>query len=542
MDQSEDRRITRRDALRVAGGAALTAGALAACGGSSGTTSPTGTTTTGATTTGAAATTGKRGGTLHHAVIGSTADVVDAHIGTANTGTSAQYAFQMYDGLTQFDHNYIPQLSMAESFEIAPDARSWTVRLKPGLEFHNGKSVTADDVIFSIQRIINPKNGASDAVQLASIDPKGLKKLDNLTVKINCLYPDVSLFDGFAKYASGIVPVGYDPKNPIGSGPFKYVSFSPLQRMVTTRFDNFWRKDANGVQLPYLDGVTFVAFTDQTAIGNALASSAVDSGAGLAPAQYDLAKANPNMNTLVPQGYGYTTITMRVDKDPFTDVRVRQAMKLMLDRQQFVNEVYAGKAKIANDIPAGQDPLYASNIPQTPQDIEKAKSLLKAAGHSALTATMIAYPETAYIEPQAQVFAQQARAIGANISVQQLDPSTFYAKDFLSTTLSLDFYFTATMWEALDYEFNTLKAPDNETHWSPPDFVNQIKKARGTIDLTKRKEVAAEFQQFMKVNDGVVITAFEGYPCALSKTFTGMVNDIANIGLNGSHLYTISLA
>ncbi len=535
--QPEDRGITRRDALRtslVAGGAVMSAGALAACGGSSSPSTTSGTTT--------AAATGKRGGNIRLAVIGSTDDTIDAHIGTANTGTSAQYAFQMYDGLTQFDHDYTPQLSMAESFEIAPDAMSWTVRLKSGLEFHNGQSVTADDVIFSILRIINPKNGASDAVQLASIDPKGLKKIDNLTVKINCLYPDVSLFDGFAKYASGIVPVGYNPKAPVGSGPFKFVSFSPLQRTVFTRFDNFWRTDASGQHLPYLDGVTYIAFTDQTAIGDAIASSAVDGAAGMAPAQYQLAQANPNMNTLVPQGYGYTTITMRADQGPFKDVRVRQAMKMMLDRSQFIKEVYAGHAQVANDIPSYQDPLYDHSLPQSQQDIEQAKSLLKAAGASNLAATFIAYPETAYIEPQAQVFAQQAKAVGATITVNQVDPSTFYAKDFLSVDLSADFYFTATMWEALDYEFNTLKAPYNETHWSPPEFVAMIKKARGTIDLTQRKQNAADFQEYMKTNSGVIITAFEGYPCCLSKTYTGLVNDVANIGLNGSHLYTISLA
>ncbi len=535
MDLPGDGKIRRREAL-VAGGAVLTAGALAACGGSSSPSSST------AASTSNAPGTGKYGGILHSAVLGSTDDVIDAHIGTANTDTSAQYAFQMYDGLTQFDHQYTPQLSMAEEFTMAPDAMSWTVRLKQGLEFHNGKTVDADDVIFSLQRIINPKNGASDAVQLAAIDPNGFKKLDSRTVQINLLRPDVSIFDGCAKYASGIVPVGYDPKHPIGSGPFKFVSFNPVVETVFTRFDNFWRTDSAGKRLPYLDGVTFVAFTDQTAIGNAIASTAVDCASGLAPAQLAVAQSNPNMSVLVPQGFGYTTITMRCDQGPFKDNRIRQAMKLMLDRSQFIKEVYAGHALIANDVPAYQDPLYDHSIPQIQQDIEQAKSLLKAAGQPNFTATAISYPETAYIAPQLQVFAQQAKAIGATINIQNVDSSTFYAKDFLAVDLSADFYFTATMWEALDYEFNTLKAPYNETHWSPPYFVDLIRTGRGTVDVTKRKQIATEWQQYMKANDGVIITAFEGFPCCLNKKFTGLVNDVANIGINGSHLYTISLA
>ena len=137
------------------------------------------------------------------------------------------------------------------------------------------------------------------------------------------------------------------------------------------------------------------------------------------------------------------------------------------------------------------------------------------------------------------MFAQQAKAVGANITVNQIDPSTFYAKDFLSVDLSADFYFTATMWEAIDYEF-AKGAPYNETHYDDPTFSALVKEARGTIDLTKRKEIAGRFQQRMKEQSGVIIAAFEGYPCCLTKSFTGMVNDLANIGLNGSHLYTIS--
>jgi peptide/nickel transport system substrate-binding protein len=541
MDQPDDRGITRREALRgslAAGGAVLTAGALAACGGSSSNSSPSTSAATGAS---APAGGGKPGGTLQLGLIGSTADTLDAHIATASTGASPQYALQLYDGLTQFDHTYTAQLSMAEEFTPAADAMSWTARLKDGLEFHNGKTVTADDLIFSIQRIINPKNGASDEAQLASIDPKGMKKLDNRTVKINLLYPDVTLFSGFAKYASGIVPVGYDPKNPVGSGAFKFVSFNPLQRVEFAKFPNFWRKDASGTQLPYLDNLTWIAFTDLTAIGNALASNAIEGAAGIAPTQLQLAQANSNLRTMTAQSYAWDVITMRVDTGPFKDVRVRQAMKLMVDRPQFIKEVYSGQGMIGNDIPSYQDPLYDHSIPQRTQDLEQAKSLLKAAGASNLTATIYTRGDEFALIPSAQVFAQQAKAVGANITVQQIDVGTYYTKYYAKEPLSQDYFFTAVIWEAIDYAWMP-GAPYNETHWTDPATTNLIKQARGTLDFTKRKEIMAQAEHNMWSEGGWLLWGYQAYNNTLSNKFNGMVLDHAGLGINGSHLYTISQA
>lgn len=534
MANPEDRGLTRREGLRasLAAGAVLTAGGLAACGGSSSPSTGTGTSTGTSTSAG----TPKKGGTLQLGLLGSTADTLDAHIGTASTGASPQYALQLYDGLTQFDHDFVPHLSMAEEFTVAPDAMSWTARLKQGLEFHNGKTVTADDLIFSIQRIINPKNGASDFAQLQSIDPKGLKKLDNRTVKMNLLYPDVSLYTAFAKYASGIVPVGYDPKNPVGSGAFKFVSFNPTQRVEFARNPNFWRTGT-----PYLDNLTWIAFSDQTALGNALASNAIDGAAGLAPTQLQLAKSNPNLNTLLQQSGAWDTITMRVDIPQFKDVRVRQAMKLMVDREQFISQVYGGNGKVGNDLPSFQDPLYDHSIPQRTQDLEQAKSLLKAAGAQNLKATIVTRDDSPFLVPSAQVFAQQAKAVGANIQVQQLDPGTYYSKVYAKPPLSQDYFFTAVIWQAIAYAWLP-GAPYNETHWTDPATTKLIKTARGTTDFSKRKELMAQAQKNMWSEGGWLLWGFTGYATALSNKFTGMVKDLAGLGINGSHLYTISQA
>lgn len=247
------------------------------------------------------------------------------------------------------------------------------------------------------------------------------------------------------------------------------------------------------------------------------------------------------MNTLKQQSGAWDLVTMRVDTGQFKDVRVRRAMKLMVDRNQFVNQVYSGNGIVGNDIPSIQDPLYDHRIPQYTQDLEQAKSLLKAAGMSNLTATIVTRDDTASLVPAAQVFAQQAKAVGANVTVNQVDPGTFYSKMYGKPPLAQDYYFTGTMWEAIDYAWLP-NAPYNTTRWADPTTTKLIKQARGTLDFPKRKEIMSQVEMNMHNDGGWILWGFKGYLTALSKKFTGMVPDKAGLGINGSHLYTISQA
>ena len=122
---------------------------------------------------------------------------------------------------------------VAESIEpVGSKPNAWTVRIKDGIEFHNGKTVTADDVIFSLKRITDPKDPKVGNSSISYIDRDNLKKIDERTVRIPLKLTNAAFPDDLGQYFNAIVPTDYDPKKPVGTGPFKYQSFTPGQRSV----------------------------------------------------------------------------------------------------------------------------------------------------------------------------------------------------------------------------------------------------------------------------------------------------------------------
>src|SRR3954466_14427878 len=233
--------MTRRDALRkaIAGGAVLsTSGLLAACGGSSGGGSSSGST---GWSSARAPVKLRTGGVLRVGATGGGAkDTIDAHDPT--TDPDIMRVWNLYASLAVRTPDFTKrQMLLAESIEPGSTPDTWTVRLKPGITFHNGKTVTADDVIFSLRRITDPKNPRVGNASISYIDRKNLKKIDDRTVRIPLQFPNANFPDDLGQYFNAIVPTDYDPKNPVGTGPFKYQSFTPGQRSVFTKNPNYWQ-------------------------------------------------------------------------------------------------------------------------------------------------------------------------------------------------------------------------------------------------------------------------------------------------------------
>jgi peptide/nickel transport system substrate-binding protein len=506
----EDWAITRRDALRgaLAGGVALGAGGVLAACGSEAVDVPT--RNFGATSLENV----RRGGTLRVGVAGGGADdSIDAHV--LATVPDISRAFQLYEALAGRDTNSDFELVLAESIEPEKKAQAWTIRLRDGITFHNGKPVTADDVLFSLRRIIDPKDPKTGAASIGYVDTGRSRKLDKRTVRIELKFPNVGFPDDLGQYFNSIVPTDYDPKKPVGTGPFMYESFTPGQRSVFKRYPDYWREG-----LPRVDEVVIIDFPDDTPRLNALLSGQVDAITNLPPGQIAQVKSNDQFKVLISETGGWQPFTMRVDKAPFKDVRVRQAIRLLVDREQMIAQVLSGQGRVANDLYSPYDPAYNSELPQRRQDLDKAKSLLRQAGQSDLRVELVTSPVFQGIVEAAQVIAEQAKGAGVTINVRKVDPGTFYGDNYLQWTFAQDFWATRTYLSQVA-QGSLPDSPFNETHWKDPEFLDLIGQARAELNDAKRTELLKEAQRIEWERGGLIIWSFSNQVDAYSDTVGG---------------------
>ena len=510
-----DDAVTRRQVLRGAlgGGVVLAAGGvLGACGGDGdqqggggGGTPAKGTEKL------------RAGGTLRVGATGGGAkDTIDAHRPTADP--DIMRVWNLYESLAVRTPDFSElEMLLAESIEAGKTPKVWTVRLKPDLTFHNGKPVTADDVIFSIRRIIDPKDPKVGAASIGYIDEKGLKKLDDRTVRIPLEFANSAFPDDIGQYFNSIVPTDYDPKNPVGTGPFKYKSFTPGQRSVFTKYPDYWETGK-----PFVDELVIIDFPLDTARVNALLGGQVEAIDNLPAAQLSSVKANQNLRVLASKTGAWQPFTMRVDASPFDDVRVRQAFRLIVDRKQMVQQVLSGEGRVANDLYAPYDPVFASDLPQREQDLEKAKALLKQAGRENLTVELVTAPVFQGIVEAAQVFVQQAKGAGVNVKLRKVDSGTFYGDNYLKWTFAQDFWATRVYLTQVA-QGDLPNSPFNETHWKEPRFVDLIQQARAELDDNKRKDILHEAQEMQYDQGGYIIQYFSNIIDAHSAKVGGFV-------------------
>jgi peptide/nickel transport system substrate-binding protein len=408
---------------------------------------------------------------------------------------------QLYNSPVEFDLDAKLRMSIAE--EITPNntATEWTMRMRSDVEFHNGKTLGADDVIFSFQRIMNPKSPKPGAAQLSLLDYKNLKKLDKRTVRFPFKSPFSPFVQLLADYYYFVVPVGYNPKSPIGTGPFKYKSFTPGQQSVFTKNQHYWESG-----LPYLDEVVISDFSDESSQVNALISGQVDAVDSLSAASIKTVQ-NGGQKIVISDTGSYTPITMRVDVPPFNDVRVRQALRYSIDREQMLKLVFGGYGKVGNDLFSVYDPDYDHGIPQRAQDVDKAKSLLRSAGQQSLRVQITSSAIAAGVTECAQVFAEQAKSAGITIAIQPTTASDMFGPNYLKWAFAFD------TWPAIYFLTNCGEgqvpgAPYNESHFDNPRFNKLYQEALSTINPHKQRDIIHEMQLIYWNEGGYIIPYF----------------------------------
>jgi peptide/nickel transport system substrate-binding protein len=509
--------LSRRQLFAGAAGLAATGGLAAACGKSS---SP-------GSSTGDTPLKPKRGGDFRLGVTGGgSKDIFDGQ----NIITKPDQARLMsaFETLLAFDDNYqLTTEGLAESY-TQDSAVQFTINLRRGVEFQNGKTMTAEDVIYSLQRIATKANGLTGYAATATMDVAGIKALGKYMVRIPLKTPDSTIPQTLASYTFGIVPAGYQgyPHPQIGTGAYKLKSFTPGQQSVSERNPNYWRSGQ-----PYFDTVTIIDFNDSTSQVNALLGGQIDAMTDLPASQVKVVQAR-SLGALVSKTGGWLPLCMAIDMPPFDDVRVRQAMRLIVDRPGMIEQVLSGYGSVGNDLYAPFDPGYDHSIPQRTQDIQQAKTLLKAAGHANLSVDLHTTNGAAGMVEVATVFQTQAQAAGVKVNV--INDPNYYGNQYLKLPFSIDFWGTRGYLNQVQ-QGSLPTSPYNETHWPPKsgtgaNFQSLYQQALAATDQAKRTQIEYEMQRIEYDTGGYIIPFFndliDGYSARVKglRPNTGTLN------------------
>ena len=505
MDRSEDfdvrlsrRRLLERGALAGAG-LILVPSVLAACGGGSSGGGATGALSTAAnteTTSGTPA----AGGVFRAAVsdAGPT-ETLDPH---AIASVVDQYrAFNLYDRLaeTQIDGTVKPHL--AESIEAADDtSTTWVVKLKSGVTFHDGSPLTAADVLWSFRRIgADPK-----APYFSTIDPyidvaKSSAK-DDLTVEFVLKRP----YGNFQWFVSQkplfIVKDGTkvikQPTDVVGTGPFKLGDFQPGQKTTMVRYDGYFLDPE-----PYFDSVELIQIAKEQQKA-ALLVGQIDGTENFdVIAQALQLDGNPSAALFRVPGANPPQFNMRMDVAPFDDPKVREAMKLAIDRDQMLNLLFQQQGTLANDLHGPSFPSYNGDLPQRAYDPEKARALLKEAGQENLTVELVTglYPDAA------QAYAQQAKAAGITINLKKIPQADVYNTDLYYLVPFGETYWGNDSFEYIAPMAYFKDAPYNETRWNDPAWEKEFVAASAIADDGERNARYKELQVPLWETGGEII-------------------------------------
>jgi peptide/nickel transport system substrate-binding protein len=496
-DREDPTGFTRRRAMQGAGTGILLVGGgslLAACGGGS-----TGGAATGSTPAASEGTPVHGGVMTLGAQGGSNTDTLDAH--NQINATDLARLPQLYNALIRLNNKGQPELELATALEPNKDATEWKVKLRKGVLFHDLTEFQAKDVLFSLNRIVKGKYPG--ALNLGPIDLANSKEIDPHTVLLKFSKPFAIFEEALTiHWYLYMVPVGYDPNKPIGTGPFKYVSFSPGRESVMTRFEKYWDHPK-----PYLDEVVTLNINDETAQVNALQAGQVNAIDYLSDASIATLESS-GQNVIISESGGSAPFTMRLDTKPFDDKRVRQAFRLLVDREQMLQSVFGGNGRIGNDVLGIYDKFFDPSLfPQREQDIEQATSLLKAAGYSDLSVQLYTTPLASFFVSAAEVLKTQAEAAGVSIEVTNQPTTEFFARTYLKAPFAMDAvsylpYFPSVI------ELTLKESPYNTTAFEDPTYEKYLNEAVSTLDENKQKELAQEMMKIEYDEGGYIIPMF----------------------------------
>lgn len=472
----------------------------------------------------------RAGGRLRLGIAGgSTADSLDPSTITDTMATNISFG-QLRNCLVEIDANSKPVPELAESWESTPDARVWTFRLRKGVEFHNGKTFDADDVVFSINyHRRDSKSAASGIVEPIEAIRSDGKHLVHFTLSGgNADFPYL-----MSDYHLSIVPVDTtDYSDGMGTGGYVLQDFEPGIRAFTTRNPNYWKPDR-----AHFDEVETIGIPDVTARTSALKTGEIDAMNQCKFRTVHLLRRIRGLKIVEVTGTTrHYTAPMRTDVSPYDNYDARMALKYAVNRKDLLKRILRGHGTLGNDHPiAPVNRYYARDLEQREYDPDKARFHARKAGLKIYSFQLSAADAAfAGAVDAAILYREHAARAGIKINVRR-EPDDGYWTDVWMKKSWCMCYWSGRPTE--DWMFSTAYAEDsswNDTFWKHERFNRLLREARAELDEQRRAEMYAEMQRIVRDDGGVVIPMFANDVMALTRSLITSTRVAANMELDGN--------
>lgn len=439
---------------------------------------------------------------------GATSDSIDPATFSAGPVITAMLA--VCNNLMEIDAKGVAQPELAESVTPDKGARIWTFKLRGDAKFSDGRALTAKDVLasFNHHRGADTKSAAKDSLaQVKDIraDGDGVVVFELETGNADFPYVTTDYhFIIMPALADGTL----DWKSGLGTGGYVLENHEPGVRITLKRRDDYWKKDR-----AWFESCELRTINDPTARQNALMTGEVDAINGPDLSTVHLLKRKKGITLVETTGTAHYTLPMFCDVAPFSDLRVRQALKYAINRDELVEKVLRGYGKVGNDSPiTPANRFYAAPKAQHGYDPDKAKSLLKAAGLEGLKLEL-STSEAAFTGAvdAAQLFQQSAKAAGIDLTVKREPEDGYWSNVWLKKPFCMGYWNGRPTEDDMFSLVYAKGAEWNESHWDNARFNELLLKARAELDDGLRAEMYAEMQELVSEDGGTIIPVFVNY-------------------------------
>ncbi|WP_225028889.1 ABC transporter substrate-binding protein [Xinfangfangia pollutisoli] len=420
-------------------------------------------------------------------------------------------------------------LRIAEEISSSPDATEWKFKIRKGVEYHDGSTVTAEDVVATLKRHTDEKSqsGALGIVQgISEMKAEG----DMVTLKLSSASADLPYL--MADYHLIIQPGGGvdAPAAGIGAGPYKVVVNEPGVRHTFQKHANYFDSS-----IGHADEVEILVINDNTARTAALQSGQVHMINRVDPKIVELLKGVPGVQIKAVAGRGHYVFIMHCDKAPFDNNDMRMALKYAVNRQELVDKILGGLGSRGNDFPINAAyPLFDDTIEQRDYDAAKAKEYYDKSGHDGspiiLRTAPGAFPGAV---DAANLFAASANAAGIPLQVK-LEPDDGYWSNVWNVEPFCASYWGGRPVQDQMYTTAYLSTADwNDTKFKNAKFDELLLAARGELDAAKRKASYSEMAHILRDEGGLILPMFNDFVSGVSDTIGGWVDDPNGELMNG---------